>query len=496
MNVKTENYSQTVFELKTLGSNLTRENPVFLIKKLIQIFKKENPKLFQQDHKNTGRPRKYYTDELLGLILWGNYNQKHSCRKLAEWLKNNDESINYILNGKKPSKSQIHRFIKENKGLIKEFFTFTIHLGQKIGLISSENIFIDGTILKAYANPNKNIYPQELQYLERAINEYSKNKNIWKALHQHYHKNIKTPQITEIIQEIDQNLRIYPKKLFKQSLKGKEQKNRTLKQIQRIKENQINTKSSISIIDPDAKWMKNKKGKITLNYNYQQATDEKCGMIVGEYLTKSHPDINELETMAEILKKETIQKDKFTIIVDYGYYKTKQIERLTKDQISIIIPNKSSSIKNKPLKKQNPFTKPYFKFNKENDTYTCPNGETLVRKKNRMIRDKEYRIYMTYNCKECPYKEKCAKKYTYKRLLHLNSTILDEIQEKYESPEGQKLYKKRAIYAEGNFAILKESRNFRGIKRRGLKNANIELTINSIIHNIKKIDKYKQVTFI
>ena len=36
---------------------------------------------------------------------------------------------------------------------------------------------------------------------------------------------------------------------------------------------------------------------------------------------------------------------------------------------------------------------------------------------------------------------------TYKRLLHLNSTIMDEIQENYESPEGQKLYKKRSIYA-------------------------------------------------
>ena len=46
--------------------------------------------------------------------------------------KNNDESLNYILNNKKPSKSTISKFKNENELLISEFFYFTVKKGQKL----------------------------------------------------------------------------------------------------------------------------------------------------------------------------------------------------------------------------------------------------------------------------------------------------------------------------------------------------------------------------
>ncbi len=48
-----------------------------------------------------GRPKTYKTDELLGFIVWGILNNKNSCRELENWVKNNDETCNYILNNKK-----------------------------------------------------------------------------------------------------------------------------------------------------------------------------------------------------------------------------------------------------------------------------------------------------------------------------------------------------------------------------------------------------------
>ena len=64
--------------------------------------------------------------------------------------KNNDESLNYILNNKKPSKSTISKFKNENELLISEFFYFTVKKGQELNLISNKVIEIDGTFTSAY----------------------------------------------------------------------------------------------------------------------------------------------------------------------------------------------------------------------------------------------------------------------------------------------------------------------------------------------------------
>ena len=63
----------------------------------------------------------------------------------------------------------------------------------------------------------------------------------------------------------------------------------------------------------------------------------------------------------------------------------------------------------------------------------------------------------------------------------------------YYSEWGQKIYSGRGSNAEGNFGTLFESRNFRGIKTRGTKRANDELTQYTITHNIKKIHKHTTV---
>ena len=46
----------------------------------------------------------------------------------------------------------------------------------------------------------------------------------------------------------------------------------------------------------------------------------------------------------------------------------------------------------------------------------------------------------------------------------------------YYSDWGQKIYSRRGSNDEGNFGLLLESRNFRGIKNRGIKRVKDELT--------------------
>ena len=63
----------------------------------------------------------------------------------------------------------------------------------------------------------------------------------------------------------------------------------------------------------------------------------------------------------------------------------------------------------------------------------------------------------------------------------------NSIQKMHYSEWGQKIYSGIGLNAEGNFRTLLGSRNFKGIKNRGTKWINDELTQYVITHNIKKI---------
>ena len=488
--------AQSIFEIKVLGANLEKNHPSFLIKKLVELYKKRNPHLFKRDRKKIGRPKVYTSEELLGFIFWGNYNEKYSGRKLAEWIKNNDESVNYILNGKKPGKSKICSFKSQNEDMINDFFNFTVEIGKETGLIDGKYIYQDGTILKAYANKYNNIYPSEIQYIKEFINKWSKDtgKNgIWNKLRKYFHKKEKYEEIEEILKELNTNLRSKPLKLLIKSLKSQEKRIEVLKQLENLDKNS-QKENSISLSDPECNWMIDKKEINGFNYNYQIAVDDKQGMIVGQYLTSNTNDFRELKPMATILKEQTLKNDDFTMIADNGYYFIENLEQLTYEGIRLVIPDRLSATESKSNNNINEFSKSKFKYIKEIDAYICPMGKILLRQNNRSKDQTQYRVYRT-KCKNCKYREKCAKNKN-KEQIDRDNPILDLIKEFYKTKEGQEIYKKRAPLTEGGFATLKEARNFNGIKRRGLKNANIDMTIHAIIHNIKKIYKHLNATFI
>ena len=97
--------------------------------------------------------------------------------------------------------------------------------------------------------------------------------------------------------------------------------------------------------------------------------------------------------------------------------------------------------------------------------------------------------YTNDYCISCEFKNECTTQH--RRVLYeLYDEDIEKVRRLYYSDEGQEIYFKRGHFAETSFAILLESRNFRGIKTRGLKKANMELTIAEIHHNIKKFEKH------
>ena len=125
---------QAVFTYVHSGMNLDKNNIVFTVKKMVNNYKRDYPLIFEENNYSRGRPKEYELEELLGFVVYGALNEKYSCRKLANWIKNNDESVNYILNDKKPKKSIIAEFIQNNGLLIDLFFKYTIQCRGEIRL--------------------------------------------------------------------------------------------------------------------------------------------------------------------------------------------------------------------------------------------------------------------------------------------------------------------------------------------------------------------------
>ena len=129
---------------------------------------------------------------MLPFISWGHIMEKTSCRSLENWWKNNDETCQFLLNCKKPSKTTINDFMNNNMYLIDEFDNFLVQFGIKTHLIEGKIIYGDGTILKGYCNSDKKMYPNQIKYLKNFIiknyNEYrNKKSDFWNKLHKFFY---------------------------------------------------------------------------------------------------------------------------------------------------------------------------------------------------------------------------------------------------------------------------------------------------------------------
>ena len=223
--------------------------------------------LFHEPQKN-GRLKTYSKKELLGLTIVCHEREIRTCMKMEKAVKNNDESLNYILNNKKPSKSTISKFKNENELLISEFFYFTVKKGQELNLISNKVIGIDGTFLKANAGINNRTSRKEIKLLEKTNQKI----RLQKDLKNYFENKIKTSEISKILKKLNNPA----KKLLEQSTISKKNKRHILdflKEIQTFHSSKTNY--DINLWNPESRFMNDKKGVYGYNYNYQVATDSK-----------------------------------------------------------------------------------------------------------------------------------------------------------------------------------------------------------------------------
>lgn len=268
-----ENTVQSHWTLNVPGANLHREHEIFTYRHMYWIFKELNGNLFKfEDNVHPGPDKTYDVNKMLPFTGWAHYHNVFSCREMEELWKHNIEAVDFILNCTKPGKSTISAFLKEYEDLIESFDKFIKKFSINLGLIEGKTIYWDGTFIKAYCNNYKKMYPTQIKYLESFIkkhyDDYLNGKSkIWENLRNYYYNDYQfADELKPILPELENILNLHGINLLKKAVLTDRNAKRILKRLKSMKKN-IHGENSISTVDPDSRHMKDKKGKMGLNYN-------------------------------------------------------------------------------------------------------------------------------------------------------------------------------------------------------------------------------------
>ena len=457
--------SRTQIEFKSLEDFIEKDNAVRFIDAFVE--KLELNKLFfiNKTVKVEGRPS--FTNQLfLKIYFYGYLNGIRSSRKLAKECTRNIE-MQWLCNGLTPNYHSIADFRKVNPQALRNTFKLFVSFLKDGGLLSCQTIAIDGTKARAH-NSKKNNYNQKkidrhFAYIEEKTNQYLKELDAADKQEQN-----------EKIKDIESKL----EKLKTQRIKYEQLQ----EQLQNSNEPQIST------TDADARALLIHGQVVEVSYNTQAAVDDKHNLVVATH-TINRNDRNALSNIAKEAQ-QNIETKEITVLADKGYNNAKEIQNCQQAGITTIVAQQDIVNSNSKGTTQD-YLVTKFTYNKESDTYTCPQNQTLAttgkwHTKKREGGSHQYKKYRTPACKTCSALSLCTAKADGKREIerseYAEATELNNknYQEQYQ------LYRKRQEINEHIFGTIKRVWGYYYTNLKGLKKVNGEWSLIMLVYNMKR----------
>ena len=405
-------------------------------------------------HKN-GRPP-YHPKDLLKLYIYGYLNRIRSSRSLEKECNRNIELM-WLLKGLAPDHNTISNFRRDYPKPIKKVFRATVSLAKNLDLIGGVLLAGDGTKMRAQ-NSKKNNYNQKkidrhIAYIENKLAEYC-----------------------EALEEADGDYKKELNKKIDKQNKHKEQYKAIEKQLKESGEKQVSTS------DPESRQLI-VRGVITeVCYNIQSTVDSKHKIPIDYTLTNNN-DKNAMTSMVESAI-EIVGNNTFHSVFDKGYYTAQQIYSTQQLGVTthVCIPNPSANAPDIA------YNVSEFKYNKKEDSYTCPAGNVLTSNGN-WYEKRSYRVkqYKTKKCKECAFKNLCTKakyqrvieRYEYAEAIEINKNNI------LNNPE---IYTQRQSIVEHPFGTMKRSWGYDHIMTKKTKlRASADVGFIFIAYTLKRI---------
>jgi transposase len=458
--------SRNQMTIASLESSISTDNPIRFIDAFVENIDLKALGFEVQTLKSEGRPS-FDTKIFLKLYLYGYLNELRSSRKLEKECMRNTE-MQWLLCGLVPNYHSISDFRKHNPSGLKKLFKLFVSFLKDADLIAGETIAIDGTKSRAHnskkANFSQKKIERHLAYIEEKTQEYLTD------LEQNDNQENST-NITNIQAKIE---RLKTNKINYELLADK------LK---------ASGEPQISTTDEDARALLVQGVVVEVSYNIQAAVDNKHNLVVATH-TINRNDLNALGAIA-LEAKENLQVDTLTVLVDKGYHNGREIDQCKEHNITTIVAHPTPG-RSKESVTQPDYLVAQFQYNKSDDTYTCPQGETLKttgrwHKKSGRTEQSGYQFkkYRTPACKECPVKHLCTSRTAGREIDRSEyADAVEENNKRYQ--ENPQLYRTRQEINEHIFGTIKRQWGYNHTNLTGLEKVNGEHSLIMLVYNIKR----------
>jgi len=413
-----------------------------------------------------GQPA-YHPKLLLKIYIYGYLNKIRSSRKLETEITRNIEMM-WLCSGLKPSYKTIANFRKENAKPLRQVFREFVLLCKELDLITGELVAVDGAFLRANASKNqlitKKTVVSDLKEIDEKIDNY-----------------LSKMTFADKEEKKEKNLVVPTNKLGNMK-KRKEKLDKDLSLLEELGVKQYNR------TDPDARLMV-KPAHNLMAYNSQIVVDDTFKFIVATEVSNDCNDYGKLHKMAT-QTKEITKNENITIVADTGYYSAKEIAKCQEAGINPVV---SIPKKEKRQKDRGFYLHSDFIYNKESDSFTCPNKQILTKRKPvRTIGNgtKNY-LYRAVGriCKTCPLRDNCIPEKTTCKSLYVSEYVatVKKHEKKMKTDEAKKLIKKRGSMVEHPFGTIKQHLGWSHFLVRGIEKVSGENALIMFSYNFRRL---------
>jgi len=473
-------YNQRILFPTNIFDLLSPEHECYIYEDLINSIDTES---LENKYNEKGQ-NAYHPRLIIGILIYAYSHGVFSSRQIEKRCKE-DLGFMYISHMNCPNFRVISDFRKDNYEYFKESFVQSVRLAITAGLVSLGHISLDGSKFKADTSKHKAMSYKRLKEKEKELTkEIEELIGKAKKCDEEEDKEYKDKNGYEIPEELK-----IKKKRLKKIKKAKEALEKREKELNPGKE--IEDKKQISFADEEARIM-GKNGNFEYAYNGQISVDEKNQIIVGQHLSQNANDKNEVKEAIEQIE-ESAGKLPEEMSLDNGYYSGKNLEVLEEKEIDAYVATGKGEKKDKDSLENSSrkIVKSDFDYDKENDEFICPAGNSLILKGDRASGEKIY-VAEKSACNNCTYKSRCCKsKQGNPRTIKTDDKepIRQEMVKKMEEEESKEKYKKRKKIVEPVFGQIKKNIGFREFRLRGHTKTSGEFSLVCMVYNVKKIVK-------
>lgn len=456
-----------------------------------------------------GGTSSYHPRMMLKSWVFGYMMKVHSCRTLAKALREHIPFM-WLAGMQQPDFRTLNDFrTKRMKGVIGDVFKQVVLFCLKEKYIDLSMLFTDGTKYQANANKHKAVWRKNtIRYKEGVLqkvdallmqidkeNEAENKKYGSKDLMEtgsHVVTNSVDlkKEMKELGERINQEQADKIKK--KQLKKIVTQLNNHGEKLVKYEDQEalLETRNSYNKTDTDATMMRSKDGQLLPCYNVQHSCQNQ--IIVHYSVGQNTNDSTEFKPHLESIPEELAPK---AILGDSIYGNLTNYKLLEENEIENYLMYLSFHREQKPSFTKEIFRKENFTYNEKEDTYTCPNQQSLSLKwsGNITLRNgtqTEEKHYQAFHCKQCPFYKECCKGEG-NRIIKFRPEYefyKDQARKNLTGVEGTVYRKQRGVEVETPFADIKHNQGHRRMILRSKEKVAIEIGLICLAHNLKKIN--------